>query len=81
MNATEFKNSLTVGKFKKSNEGFFEYTIEIGNETYFIGQPKRGYWAAYDKIEREFYAINTTRKDVVADIISGLYYQHKNGLK
>lgn len=79
-NAIEFKNDLTVGKFKKVSEGFFDYTIEINGETYYIGQPKRGMWGAYDEVEREFYAINSTRKDVVADIISGLYYQYKYSL-
>ena len=79
-NAIEFKNGLTVGKFQKTSEGFFDYTIEISGQTYFIGQPKRGKWAAYDEVEREYYAINNTRKDVVADIISGLYYQYKHSL-
>jgi len=80
-NAFEFKNSITVGKFKKATAGSFgDYVVEINGENYIIDQPKRGYWGAWDNLQNEYYAINKTRKDVVADIISGLYYQYKHGL-
>jgi hypothetical protein len=82
MNAIEFKNSLTVSKFKKVKGSFNvgEYIVTINDKDYIIDQPKKGKWACYDEVEREYYAINNTRKDVLKDIISGLYYQYKYGL-
>ena len=78
--AIEFKNSVTVSKFRKSNSAYGDYEVTIQGEVYYIDQPKKGKWACYDEVEREYYAINNTRKDVVADIISGLYYQYKYSL-
>lgn len=70
----EFKSGLKIGKYKK--EGF-GYRITIDSESYYIEQPKRGYWAAYDAENREYYAINDTRKDCLEDIIRGLYFSAK----
>jgi hypothetical protein len=78
--AIEFKNSLTVSKFRKSTSPYGEYEVTIQGKVYIIDQPKKGKWACYDEIEREYYAINNTRKDVLSDIISGLYYEYKHSL-
>jgi len=80
--AIEFKNSLTVSSFRKikGDYAYGEYEVTIQDKVYIIDQPKKGKWACYDEVEREYYAINNTRKDVVADIISGLYYQYKYSL-
>ena len=82
MNAIEFKNQIEVSKFRKVKDAnaFGEYEVTIQDKVYVIDQPKKGKWACYDEVEREYYAINNTRKDVVADIISGLYYQYKYNL-
>ena len=80
MNAIEFKNSLTVSKIRKATNEVYEYEFDVNNETFYIFRAKAGQWCAYDTVNNECYAYNKTRKDVVADIISGLYHQYKYSL-
>lgn len=79
-NALEFKNSLTVSKIRKAVNQVYEYEFDINGETFYIYRVKAGMWCAYDAANSECYAYNNTRKDVVSDIISGLYYQYKHNL-
>ena len=79
MNPFEFKQSLTVSKFRKTAT-LNDYEFDINGETYYIVQWKAGVWSAYDEATNEYYADNTTRKSVVADIIYGLWYTQFHNL-
>ena len=79
MNPFEFKQSLTVSKFRKTAT-LNDYEFDINGKTYYIVQWKAGVWSAYDEVENEYYADNTTRKSVVADIIYGLWYTQFHNL-
>ena len=82
INAIEFKDSLTVSKFIKSEYSYdyWDYKVEINEDTYYIYKHKNNTWSAYDIEENEFFAISDTRKDVVKNIISGLWRLHLNTL-
>lgn len=80
MNAIEFKNNLKVSKIRKAVNEVYEYEFDVNNETFYIYRVKGGQWCAYDVVNNECYAYNKTRKDVVSDIISGLWFQYKNNL-
>ena len=73
MNPFEFKQSLTVSKFRKTTT-FNDYEFDINGETFYIAQFASNSWAAYDYNDKEYFAYNVTRKSVVADIIYGLWY-------
>ena len=79
MNAIQFKEGLKVSKFRKTDT-YNDYELDINGKTYYFVNHKSGVWSAYCEVEQENYAYNTTRKSVVADVISGLYYQYKHGL-
>ncbi len=77
-NAIEFKNNLVVTKIRKSTDTYNEYEFDINEKTYYIYKHRNNTWSSYCEVDQEFYAYNTTRKSVVADIISGLWIEYKN---
>tara|TARA_R110001606_G_scaffold371302_1_gene528045 strand:+ start:201 stop:446 length:246 start_codon:yes stop_codon:yes gene_type:complete len=77
MNAIQFKEGLKVSKFRRSLSTYNDWELDINGKTYYLYNHGLNTWSAYCETAKEFYAYNTTRKEVVADILSGLYFEYK----
>lgn len=85
MNAFEFKSAINISKFTKNNtgEGMYDYSLTINSETYyfvnwsFAGSPKEVSWSLITPCGSEAYCYASSRKQVLADLLTSLYLDYK----
>jgi len=87
MDSEEFKESLNIGKFKKTDDDpdapiLADYSLVVGGETYyFVNHGPRNWrecrWSLIDEECSECYCYNESRKSVLESLFTSLYLQYR----
>lgn len=88
MNAFEFKASLRIGKFKKTENDsaaplMADYSLTINDEIFYfcnnsaIGETGATRWCLISEDGAECYCFDESRKAVLSSLLTSMYLEHR----